>query len=139
MKRLDPATLPLDGRHLIEASAGTGKTHTIATLYVRLLLEKELSANQILVVTYTTAATAELRGRIRRRVREVAACLSSGQPCEDEALDRLIRERVARGQAESDRRRLLLALYSFDEAAVYHPRLLSTGAVGLCAGNGCRF
>ncbi len=52
---------PLEGVNLIEASAGTGKTYTIAGLYLRLLLEKQLPVDRILVVTFTEAATAELR------------------------------------------------------------------------------
>ena len=61
---------PLHGRNLIEASAGTGKTYTLAALFVRLILEKGLRVDQILVVTFTEAATEELRDRIRRRMRE---------------------------------------------------------------------
>ena len=53
---LDPLTLPLSGTSLIEASAGTGKTHAIATLFLRLLLERELAVDEILVVTFTEAA-----------------------------------------------------------------------------------
>jgi len=68
---------PLEGRNLIEASAGTGKTYTIAGLYLRLLLEKRLSVDQILVVTFTVAATEELRARIRRRIREALAAFVS--------------------------------------------------------------
>ena len=63
--KLDLLDSPFDGRSLIEASAGTGKTWTLTALYARLLLERQLSVGQILVVTYTTAATAELRERIR--------------------------------------------------------------------------
>lgn len=70
---LDPLSLPLQGERLIEASAGTGKTYTIAALYLRLLLglggnaafSRPLSVEELLVVTFTEAATAELRGRIR--------------------------------------------------------------------------
>ncbi|MBF0471586.1 MAG: UvrD-helicase domain-containing protein, partial [Gammaproteobacteria bacterium] len=62
------STFPLKGRCLIEASAGTGKTYTLVGLYLRLLLERELAVQQILVVTYTEAATQELRGRIRRQL-----------------------------------------------------------------------
>ena len=54
----------------LEASAGTGKTFTLAGLFLRLLLEHKVPATEILVVTYTKAATAELRDRIRRRLRE---------------------------------------------------------------------
>ncbi|MCD6280242.1 MAG: UvrD-helicase domain-containing protein, partial [Deltaproteobacteria bacterium] len=56
---------PLEGRNLIEASAGTGKTYTISALFLRLVLEQELGVDQILVVTFTVSATQELKARIR--------------------------------------------------------------------------
>jgi exodeoxyribonuclease V beta subunit len=68
-------TLPLQGTHLIEASAGTGKTYTIAALYVRLILGHGIerkTPKDILVVTFTDAATEELRDRIRKRLSESA-------------------------------------------------------------------
>ncbi len=65
MKIFDPINTPLTGTNLIEASAGTGKTYTIAGLFLRLILEKQLTVNQILVVTFTKAATEELKERIR--------------------------------------------------------------------------
>ena len=73
---LDPLRLPLIGERLIEASAGTGKTFTIAALYLRLLLglggeaayPRAISVEELLVVTFTEAATEELRGRIRRTI-----------------------------------------------------------------------
>ena len=78
---LDPLTVPLHGIRLIEGSAGTGKTYTIAALYLRLVLghggengfPRALLPPEILVVTFTNAATEELRDRIRRRLREGAA------------------------------------------------------------------
>ena len=74
---LDALTLPLHGRQVIEASAGTGKTWTLAALYVRLVLghlrEDALLPPQILVMTFTDAATAELRDRIRIRLSQAAA------------------------------------------------------------------
>jgi exodeoxyribonuclease V beta subunit len=70
MEKLEPLTIPLDGINLIEASAGTGKTYTITTLFLRLIIEKKLLVDKILVVTFTEAATEELRHRIRRRLRE---------------------------------------------------------------------
>ena len=69
MQVLEPLSIPLQGRRLIEASAGTGKTYTLVLLFLRLLLERRLPVDQILVVTFTRAATAELRDRIRRRLR----------------------------------------------------------------------
>lgn len=68
MQELQIDIFPLTGPRLIEASAGTGKTYTIVGLYLRLLLEKGLTVTQILVVTFTEAATQELRGRIRQRL-----------------------------------------------------------------------
>jgi exodeoxyribonuclease V beta subunit len=76
---LDPLRFPLYGSRLIEASAGTGKTFTIAMLYVRLVLghgaregARALTPPEILVVTFTDAATKELRERIRARLVEAA-------------------------------------------------------------------
>ena len=79
---LDPMALPLRGRQLIEASAGTGKTWTLAALYLRLVLGHRrgpqdqpgpgLLPPQILVMTFTEAATAELRERIRGRLAQAA-------------------------------------------------------------------
>src|SRR5690606_2881524 len=60
--------LALDGVHAIEASAGTGKTFTLATLVVRLVVERGLRVGQVLAVTFTEAATQELRSRIRARL-----------------------------------------------------------------------
>ena len=49
MQPLDPLTIPLSGRRLLEASAGTGKTYTLALLFLRLVLERQLSVDRILV------------------------------------------------------------------------------------------
>ena len=57
IQALHAHTLPLFGSHLIEASAGTGKTFNIPRIYLRLLLERELSVDNILVMTFTKAAT----------------------------------------------------------------------------------
>jgi exodeoxyribonuclease V beta subunit len=78
---LDSLTFPLHGSRLIEASAGTGKTYTIAALYLRLVLghggensfSRPLIPPEILVVTFTNAATEELRERIRSRLTEASA------------------------------------------------------------------
>ena len=62
---LNMVTVPLEGANLIEASAGTGKTFTIANLYLRFILERGLTVNEILVVTFTEKATKELKERLR--------------------------------------------------------------------------
>lgn len=83
MQKLDPITHPLNSVSLIEASAGTGKTYTIVALYLRLLLNagenglsRALSVDEILVMTFTEAATAELKERIRGRIVEVKTLFS---------------------------------------------------------------
>jgi len=58
------------GTNLIEASAGTGKTYSIAMLILRFVVEKEFELETLLVVTFTKAATQELRNRIRARLAE---------------------------------------------------------------------
>lgn len=70
-----PLTVPIDGTHLIEASAGTGKTWNIAALYTRLVAQEKLAVDKILVVTFTKAATAELKTRLRARLDEALAAL----------------------------------------------------------------
>jgi exodeoxyribonuclease V beta subunit len=75
---LDVLGCELSGTTLIEASAGTGKTWNICALYLRLLLERSLPVQSILVVTFTKAATAELRDRIRARIVEVLAAFHGG-------------------------------------------------------------
>ena len=62
VRELNHLHIELSGMNLIEASAGTGKTYAIACLYLRLLIELKLPPERILVVTYTEAATKELRG-----------------------------------------------------------------------------
>ena len=64
------------GRTLIEASAGSGKTRAITTLVARLLVEQDLAIERILVVTFTKAATAELRERVRRLLRHIQDALT---------------------------------------------------------------
>ena len=66
----DPASLPLDKAQMIEASAGTGKTYTITSLILRMLVEQERPIDSILAVTFTNAATAELKGRVYERIEE---------------------------------------------------------------------
>jgi len=63
-------SLPLNGKVLIEASAGTGKTYTIGLIVLRLLLEKHLPIEKIVLITFTEAATAELKKKTAERIRE---------------------------------------------------------------------
>ena len=115
---LNVNTLPLAGIHLIEASAGTGKTFNITRIYLRLLLESELSVTQILVMTFTNAATQELRGRLTETLHQATLYWQSEQyrnanpdPVFDALYDRVCPERSIS--------LLSLALVEMDEAAIY--------------------
>jgi len=120
---LDILQVPLTGVTLIEASAGTGKTYTLAALYVRLLLEQELRVDQILVVTYTRAATAELRVRIRGRIGQTLDALvkenDNGKVTGDAVLDALCAAARASGQAKHFASLLTQALGEMDRASIY--------------------
>ncbi len=114
MQPLDPLTLPLQGCRLLEASAGTGKTYTLALLFIRLLLERQLEVDRILVVTFTRAATGELRDRIRKRLREALDHLEQ-RTTADPQLAALL----AAVPPETAGQRLNDALVRMDEAAIY--------------------
>ena len=117
--------LPLQGVRLIEASAGTGKTFTLATLFTRLVVEKGWRIGQILAVTFTDAATQELRKRIRERL-ALAAQLVERAPGEQDspevALTRLILHRqLALGEETPAAlaRRLQTAADEIDLASIF--------------------
>lgn len=131
---LDPLTLPLRGSTLIEASAGTGKTFTIAILYVRLVLGhgqpvdsplfQGILPPNLLVVTFTDAATKELRDRIRTRLTQAADVFSEqGDPATATGETALLFALRDNGYPDPTnwpecRRKLLLAAEWMDEAAV---------------------
>lgn len=81
----DLLTCPLRGNHLLEAGAGTGKTFSLAFLYLRLLLERGLAVEEILVTTFTNAATAELKGRIFAQIQHAQQCFNALRTTADEA------------------------------------------------------
>ncbi len=106
----DPASSPLEGRALIESSAGTGKTYAIAERYVRLLLERKLRVEQMLVVTYTRAAVAELTDRIRGKIKEkLSECRNAPGDAPEGKAGR---------DRDSDQRLLVDALRTFDLASI---------------------
>ena len=123
MQALNPLTMPLIGQSLIEASAGTGKTYTITGLYLRYLLGMQiegelntpLSVEQILVVTFTDAATQEIKDRVRSRIIAARDALL-GQDPKDELIEGVI-------AAVDDKHRafdlLDAAAKSMDEAAIF--------------------
>jgi len=124
--------VPLEGVQLIEASAGTGKTYTIAGLYVRALVEKAMPVDRILVMTFTKAASEELRQRLRDRLRLCAdvarkpwvsgdASPPPGLGHESRWAVALLRGVLQRGGETPDAlaRRLQRSLTRMDEAAIF--------------------
>ena len=128
-KTLDAVNFPLWGSSLIEASAGTGKTWTIAALYLRLVLGhggdngfyRPLVPSEILVMTFTRAATRELSDRIRSRLLEAARCFrGEDQPHPDDGLLSDLLAAYPEGPARTGAAWCLaMAAESMDDAAVH--------------------
>lgn len=114
----DPKGLPLDGLCLIEASAGTGKTYTITALVLRLLVEKAIPIDALLVVTFTKAATAELKERICARIRCVER-FYQGAPIEDPLVQELAQQWARSPGVEKAQARISRALQDMDRACIF--------------------
>jgi exodeoxyribonuclease V beta subunit len=115
LETFDILNSPLTGTNLIEASAGTGKTYTIEGLFVRLILEKQFLVDQILVVTFTNAATEELKDRIRSKLLEAKNAFIKGSS-RDLFLNTLVQGCDDPGVSIQ---RIHDALINFDTAAIY--------------------
>lgn len=100
------------GTTLLEASAGTGKTYTVAGLVARFVAEGEATLDQLLVVTFGRSATQELRERVREQLVRTQRALSTG-----DADDDLLRLLVSQDRPER-LRRITDALASFDAATI---------------------
>jgi exodeoxyribonuclease V beta subunit len=101
------------GRLAIEASAGTGKTFTLSTLAARYVAEDDIPIGELLIVTFTRAAAAELKDRVRRRLVEFAEVLGSTDEPEDPLLAQVWRvERPLRLE------RVRTAITEFDSATI---------------------
>ncbi len=115
IREFDLIAAPLEGSNLIEASAGTGKTFTIAGIYLRLIVESAFKVEEILVVTFTIAATEELRRRIRDKLKLAREAID-GVEVDDEFIKSYI---SVLENSSVARQRIVNALKSFDEASVY--------------------
>ena len=116
MKPFDLTTSPFVGTNLIEASAGTGKTYTIAGLFVRLVIERQIPAEQILVVTFTKAATEELKDRIRKKLLQARTAFLQGNSDTDSFIDALVK---GHGSPETALRLLQDAIVDFDKVPIF--------------------
>ena len=115
----DPVNTPLrTGINLLEASAGTGKTYAIAMLILRFVVELEIDIKELLVVTFTKAATEELINRIRARLAEARRAIDGAYATSDATLVRWINA-VPSEQRKAVKERLDQALLDIDQASVF--------------------
>ncbi len=115
----DPLRVATAGTHLVEANAGTGKTHSLSTLFLRLVVEGRIDLGAIALVTFTDAAARELRERLLGRLRELSDALE--HPPADGARADWVEALVALAPADAARplaRRVRDALLRFDEVTV---------------------
>ena len=120
MKPFDLKNCPLYGIHLIEASAGTGKTYTLTRLFLRLIIERNFSGEEILVVTFTEAATEELKARLRNTIRDTIKAIKSGREHEED--DPLIKAYLQRADLTASQMpidMLTRTLRAFDEVSIF--------------------
>jgi exodeoxyribonuclease V beta subunit len=117
MSSFQATQVPLHGVNIIEASAGTGKTYSIAILTLRLLLEKGVPLPEILMVTFTKAAVAELEDRIRLFVRQ-AQLVTQGSPIEDKTIETMVLAYQSKLGKEKVHQLVHAAMLQLDETAV---------------------
>jgi len=117
MRDFSPSTVPLTDSNLIEASAGTGKTYSIAIMVLRLVLEKKISIKEILMVTFTKAAVAELEERIRLFIRQGHKA-SQGLTIADLTISGLVEHAIRQTSREETEQQLKDAVLFLDETSV---------------------
>lgn len=132
---LNPLTAPIADTNLIEASAGTGKTWNLAALFARLIVLEQHRVDKILVVTFTKAATAELKKRLRLRLDEALGVLARTENAAenpdvlqencvingefDDFLFQLLQAALKKESQARLQLRLKAAIGEFDHAAIY--------------------
>src|SRR5215210_6341644 len=117
IKPFNASTVPLRGSNLIEASAGTGKTYSIAIMVLRLILEKRISVKEILMVTFTKAAVAELEERIRLFIRE-AHKVSLKKQTSDDTITKIVNQAIKDTTRQEVQQILKDAVLFLDETSV---------------------
>ncbi|HVF34391.1 MAG TPA: UvrD-helicase domain-containing protein, partial [Candidatus Saccharimonadia bacterium] len=115
MTRFDPLRVPMTGTHLVEAGAGTGKTWGLTALYLRLIAEGRHRPRDVAVVTFTEAATRELRSRVRDRLVLLAQRMASPTPSADPVVEALA-QRMA--DEPGARTRIERAALELDDATI---------------------
>ena len=119
MQAFDVYKVPLRDSNLVEASAGTGKTYSISVLVLRFVLESNIPIQEILMVTFTKSAVAELEHRVRAFIRQAYAIVCQGQNnLEDESMRKIILNATESVGIDEVKKRLKNALLFLDETAI---------------------
>lgn len=114
VNKFDLLSDELSGKTLLEASAGTGKTYSVAMLSLRLIVEKGLKVDELLLVTFTNAATDELKSRVREFLLKALAYRQNGTQTDDN-----IQKVVDQVDADESLGRLLIAKDNLDQLQVF--------------------
>lgn len=117
MQPLDVYQIPLKNYNLIEASAGTGKTYSIALLTLRIILETDIAIHQILMVTFTKAAVAELQIRVRKFV-QLADSVIAGEQITDSNIHQVVVNSIELSNQSTVEKRIKNAQLLLDEIAI---------------------
>lgn len=117
METLVVTEVALEKSNVIEAGAGTGKTYSIAILVLRMILEKKIPVQEILMVTFTKAAVAELETRIREFI-AIAYQSAQGIPVEDDTIQAIVTESINQQGAPASQQLLKDALALMDETSI---------------------
>lgn len=116
-ENFDALTVDLEGVNLVEASAGTGKTYSVALLVLRLIVEKNIPIEKILMVTFTNAAVAEMATRIRKFIR-LALDRANGKQIKEATISAYIDHILEGEDSVNLTRKLNNALVALDEASI---------------------
>ena len=119
MKIFDILNVDLNGKNLVEASAGRGKTYAIGILVLRMLLEKNIKIEQILMVTYTNAAVEELEFRIRKFISEAILHTRKIITTEDKQIHKVLEKSIKNIGAENTLKLLNEAVEFLDETSIF--------------------
>jgi exodeoxyribonuclease V beta subunit len=111
----NPFEVDLEGSNLIEASAGTGKTFSIAVLTLRLILYKDVSIKDVLMVTFTNAAAAEMELRIRDFLHDALSVAEGKQEGVKEEIIELVKNA---GEISQTIQRLKMAIQQMDQSSI---------------------
>lgn len=115
VEKFDVLSVPLEGKNLIEASAGTGKTYSLAMLALRMLVEENTPIENMLIVTFTKAAVAELKVRVRLYF-SLALDYVNGKEVEEKAIISICDKVSNKSQLKDN---LKAALLRYDEASIF--------------------